>query len=90
MSALFKNSARDLSRAVVRLHSVIQDVAIMSDWLRLADLQARGSGGSNGSADVPASTTVPARLINTGNCLQLLTNAASQDMNLQSPAASVR
>lgn len=54
------------------------------------DLQERDSGGSNGSADVPANTAVAGQLVHVGGCLQLQTHIASQDVQLLSPASSVR
>lgn len=56
-----------------------------------AELQERGSGGSHGSAEMPASTAVPSQLMTTGNRLQLQTFITSQDpVQLLSPANSVR
>ena len=56
-----------------------------------AELQERGSGGSHGSAEMPASTAVPSQLMTTGNRLQLQPFITSQDpVQLLSPANSVR
>lgn len=56
-----------------------------------AELQERGSGGSHGSAEMPASTAVPSQLMTSGNRLQLQTFITIQNpVQLLSPANSVR
>ena len=61
-----------------------------------AQLQERDSGGSHGSAEMPvvpalpAVPAVPGQLVTMGNRLQLQTFPANQDIQLLSPANSVR
>lgn len=66
------------------------DFSQVSSSPHSAELQERGSGGSNGSADVPANTAVNGQLMAVGNCLQLQSGGTSQDRQLLSPASSVR